>query len=152
MIRPATRKDLDAMVLLLRQLFGIEEDFAFDAQKQKRGLELLLKSESSMILVAEQQDMVVGMGTGQLVISTAEGGLSLLIEDVTVQPAWQHQGIGSTLLQALGDWGASKGAMRMQLLADRTNSPALDFYHAAGWRKTQLICLRKYHAGQEEKA
>lgn len=152
MIRPATRKDLDAMVLLLRQLFGIEEDFAFDAQKQKRGLELLLKSNSSMILVAEQQDMVVGMGTGQLVISTAEGGLSLLIEDVAVQPAWQHQGIGSTLLLALGDWGASKGAMRMQLLADRTNSPALDFYHAADWRKTQLICLRKFHRGQEEKA
>ncbi len=150
MIRPATEKDLDAMVLLLKQLFGIEADFAFDAQMQKKGLELLLDSKTSIILVAERQDSVVGMGTGQLVISTAEGGPSLLIEDIVVQPAWQQQGIGSALLQALGNWGASRGAIRMQLLADRTNSPALVFYQAAGWQTTQLICLRKYHPGQEE--
>lgn len=152
MIRPATRKDLDAMVLLLRQLFGIEEDFAFDASKQKKGLESLLESATSTILVAEQEGSVVGMGTGQLVISTAEGGPALLIEDIAVLPTWQHQGIGSALLQALGDFGAQRGAERMQLLADRNNFPALAFYQAAGWQKTQLICLRKYHTGQEENA
>lgn len=147
MIRPAKREDLEPMLLLLQQLFGIEADFCFDAERQRKGLELLLDSPSSAIMVAKKQDSVIALGTAQLVISTAEGRPSLLIEDVVVvKPSWQKQGIGSQLLQTLADWGADKGAKRMQLLADRTNAPALDFYHRDDWQQTQLICLRKFHS------
>jgi GNAT superfamily N-acetyltransferase len=137
------------MLGLLRQLFGIEEDFVFDALRQKKGLELLLDSSSAIIMVAEQKDAVVGMGTAQLVISTSEGGASLLVEDVVVTPSWQNRGIGSKILQALGDWGAIRGARRQQLLADQANSPALRFYRQVGWQRTQLICLRKFHRDKE---
>lgn len=146
MIRPAKRQDLDDMLLLLRQLFSIEEDFNFDSTQQRKGLELLLDSTSAIIIVAEEQHSVIAMGTAQLVISTAEGRPSLLVEDVVVQPSWQNQGIGSKVLQTLGDWGTDKGTERMQLLADQTNSPALDFYYRKGWQQTQLICLRKFHS------
>lgn len=149
MIRSAKREDLDELMLLLQQLFGIEEDFDFDAARQRKGLELLLDSTSSVIMVAEEQHSVIGMGTAQLVISTAEGGPSLLVEDLMVNPSWQNQGIGSKLLQALDDWGAGRGARRMQLLADQTNSPALAFYHHEGWQQTQLICLRKFHSERD---
>lgn len=145
MIRPAKREDMEQMLLLLQQLFDVEKDFFFDATRQRKGLELLLDSQSSAIMVAEKQDVVIAMGTAQLVISTAEGRPSLLVEDLVVKPSWQKQGIGTKLLQTLADWGADKGARRMQLLADRTNSPALDFYHGDGWQQTQLICLRKFH-------
>lgn len=145
MIRLAKHEDLYGMLLLLQQLFSIEEDFDFDALRQRRGLELLLDSTSSVVMVAEEQHSVIGMGTAQLVISTSEGGPSLLVEDVVVMPSWQNQDIGSTLLQAVGDWGADRGARRMQLLADQTNSPALAFYNHRGWQQTQLICLRKFH-------
>lgn len=145
MIRPAEQDDLDDMLLLLQQLFSIEIDFNFDATQQRKGLELLLDSTSAIIMVAEEQNSAIAMGTAQLVISTAEGRPSLLVEDVVVQPSWQNQGIASKLLRALGDWGALKGAERMQLLADQTNFPAIGFYHRKGWQQTQLICLRKFH-------
>lgn len=145
MIRPAQLEDIDAVLVLLQQLFGIEEDFEFDAEKQRKGLRLLMNSTNGVIMVAESQDSVIAMGTAQLVISTSEGGPAVLIEDVVVNPSWQKQGIGSMLLERLGEWGAMHGANRMQLLADRTNSPALSFYHIAGWQQTQLICLRKFH-------
>lgn len=145
MIRPATPADFNDMLLLLQQLFEIEEDFTFDPVQQKKGLQLLLDSASAVIIVAEKQDSVVAMGTGQLIISSSEGGTSLLVEDVVVKPSWQKQGIGSKLLQSLGDWGADRGARRMQLLADKTNSQAIGFYHRIGWQQTQLICLRKFH-------
>ena len=134
------------MVLLLRQLFAIEEDFTFDADRQLKGLELLLDSANGVIIVAVEKQAVVGMGSGQLVISTAEGGPSLLVEDVVVQPSRQGRGIGTRLLQTLGEWGAKRGAGRLQLLADRHNAVARDFYHRRGWQQTQLICLRKFHS------
>ena len=149
MIRPAQREDLEGMLPLLQQLFGIEEDFQFDAQKQRRGLELLFDSPTSIVMVAKEQHLVIGMGTGQLVISTSEGGPSLLVEDVVVVPAWQNHGIGKKLLQALGDWGRERNARRMQLLADKSNSLAIGFYSHNGWHQTQLICLRKFHLEKE---
>ena len=148
MIRPATNDDLPDLLALLEQLFSIEEDFLFDAEKQIRGLELLIHQENGQIMVAEVDARVVGMATGQLLVSTAEGNLALLVEDVVVSPAHQGQGLGSALLQAVGDWGRAFGAVRMQLLADLENGRALEFYKKHKWRKTQLICLRKYHQRQ----
>lgn len=144
MIRLAVTADIPAMVELLRQLFAIEADFDFSAERQQRGLELLLASPTAHAVVAERDARVVGMATAQLVISTAEGGPSLLVEDLVVLRHWQNCGIGSGLLNALAMWGNEHGASRMQLLADRTNTAALHFYNTRGWRTTELICLRKY--------
>jgi ribosomal protein S18 acetylase RimI-like enzyme len=141
-IRPAKQSDVNGMLQLLQQLFAIEKDFHFDGARQRKGLELLLETTNGVIMVAEEMQAVIGMGSGQLVISTAEGGPSLLVEDVVVQPSRQSRGVGTRLLQTLGDWGAARGARRMQLLADQNNAVALDFYHRRGWQQTQLICLR----------
>jgi GNAT superfamily N-acetyltransferase len=150
MIRPASESDIPAMLHLLHQLFTLEADFVFSGERQQRGLELLLAADNTArIMVAEDHGEVVGMATAQLVISTAEGGPSLLVEDLVVGPTRQNRGIGTALLTALAAWGADRGAGRMQLLADRTNSPALDFYRQKGWRETQLICLRKYSNREE---
>jgi GNAT superfamily N-acetyltransferase len=151
MIRPATGSDIPAMLVLLHQLFSIEADFVFTGQHQQKGLALLLAADAARAMVAEEQDEVVGMVTGQLVISTAEGGPSLLVEDLVVAPTWQKRGIGTALLNALAAWGASRNAGRMQLLADLTNGPALEFYRQKGWRETQLICLRKYSTWEKKR-
>ena len=98
MIRPATRSDINAMVELLHRLFTIEADFDFSAERQQRGLELLLAAPAAAVMVAEKEGAVVGMATAQLVISTAEGGPSLLLEDLVVVPTRQNQGIGTELL------------------------------------------------------
>jgi len=142
-IRRAKPGDMDSLTSLLEMLFAIEEDFIFEKKLQQQGLGLLLQSDSSCIMVAEIDGGVVGMCTGQLVISTAEGGASLLVEDVVVAAGWRRQGIAGMLLDSLAEWAAGQGAARMQLLADRTNKSGLDFYFNKGWKKTQLICLRK---------
>jgi len=144
-IRSAQKTDIPELTPLLKQLFSIESDFSFDSEKQANALEFLLGSESAVIMVAEKQRSVIGMTIAQLIISTAEGGRAILVEDVVVDPVYRKQGIGAELLQAVGSWGHAKGATRMQLLADISNKPALAFYDNSGWRKTQLVCLRKYH-------
>lgn len=143
MIRKATARDIAPLVQLLKLLFSLEADFNFDERCQARGLTLLLESENAVIVVAEDEGIVVGMATGQLTLSTAEGGPALLVEDVVVAPAWHRQGLGRELLDFLENWAKLNKVSRLQLLADRNNLPALGFYSELQWQPTELICLRK---------
>ena len=143
-IRRAERDDIPGLVRLLHLLFSIEADFTFDEKRQQKGLHLLLESAASCVLVAEIDHQVVGMCSGQWTISTAEGGVALLVEDVVVEKNWQGNGVGTALMDQIARWAAENGACRMQLLADRDNTAALGFYEKLGWKETRLICLRKY--------
>ncbi|WP_417912636.1 GNAT family N-acetyltransferase [Candidatus Electronema sp. TJ] len=142
-IRPAAAADIPALLDLLKLLFSIEKDFVFNAAKQERGLRMLLASPQAAVIVAAQGGQVIGMCTGQLLISTAQGGPSALVEDVAVLPAHQGKGLGRRLVAAAEAWAVSHGASRIQLLADRNNAPALAFYQKTGLQSTAMICLRK---------
>jgi GNAT superfamily N-acetyltransferase len=77
------------------------------------------------------------------VVSTAEGGLSALVEDLVVDEPERGKGVGRALLTGIEGWAFSRGATRLQLLADRGNAPALAFYAREGWSSTRLVCLRR---------
>lgn len=143
-IRLAAASDIEALTSLLQILFSIEEDFFFNQPLQRRGLELMLTNDRCCVLVAEVNGQVVGMCSGQMTISTAEGGPALLVEDMVVLGDYRGQGIGQRLMAKVAEWGKTKGVSRLQLLADRNNTPALEFYNHLGWQTTELICLRKH--------
>ena len=140
----AKPEDLPDMLRLLESLFSLEADFSFDATRQRRGLEMLLRQGDRVaVLVARAPDrQVVGMVTVQLVISTAEGNYSAWLEDVVVQNSWRGMGIGRSLVEAALDWARAKGARRAQLLADQDNGSALGFYARLGWRPSNMNMLR----------
>jgi len=143
-VRKASFRDTDAMIELLRLLFAIETDFVFDGDRQRLGLTLLLQTENtSCVLVAERAQHVVGMCTAQLLVSTAEGGIKALIEDVVVAESCRRQGVGTQLLMEIEQWAARQGAKRVDLLADQRNNRALGFYQRLGWLETELVCLQK---------
>ncbi|ODB89919.1 hypothetical protein A3194_11410 [Candidatus Thiodiazotropha endoloripes] len=132
------------MVDLLRQLFSIEADFNADPDKQRRGLELLQESESAEIFVVRNDNQgVVAMATLQLVVSTAEGGLVAWLEDLVVDADHRGQGIGELLLSHINQWLENRGVKRVQLVADRDNRLALDFYKKQGWQEINLNVLRR---------
>ena len=143
-IREAMVGDIDGLIPLLKELFSIEADFSFNEDLQRRGLEMMLKqSESRCMMAAFVDNQVIGMASIQTIISTVEGGIAGIVEDVVVAPAWRSKRIGSGLLKAIEEWAFKKGLKRIQLLADIENVPALEFYKHLGWTSTQLICLRK---------
>lgn len=142
-IRNATLDDIGAMAGLLKTLFTIEADFDFDEARQRRGLAMMLDSpENRCVMVADADGEAVGMCTVQMVVSTAEGGLSGLVEDLVVREDFRNEGLGRKLLFAVREWAFGKGATRLQLLADCDNESALSFYRRMGWGSTQLVCLR----------
>jgi ribosomal protein S18 acetylase RimI-like enzyme len=143
-IRRAEFPDIPDLVELLRELFSIEIDFEFNAGLQKQGLCLMMATpDTRCVMVAEINKKVVGMCTGQLVVSTAQGGFSGLIEDLVITQENRGKGLGSRLLEAVEKWCFSFGASRIQLLADKNNTPGLNFYEKHHWQYTRLICLRK---------
>lgn len=146
-IHEARPEDLDDLVGLLGLLFSLESDFTPDAQKQREGLALMLGKGPRVVLVAISSDdgagRVIGMATAQLVVSTAEGGPALLVEDVVVRPEARGRGIGKALIARIEAWGRRLGATRLQLLADRDNTGSHGFYEACGFSPTNLVCLRR---------
>lgn len=144
-IRRAKIDDIDVLVKLLINLFTIETDFVIEAQKQKKGLLLMLKeNEQGCIMVAEFDKKVVGMCSGQLLVSTAEGGFKVIVEDLVVEKDNRGSGIGSALLIEIQKWAISCGASRMDLLTDQRNHSALNFYNQQNWKRTEMIALQKH--------
>jgi ribosomal protein S18 acetylase RimI-like enzyme len=144
-IRPAKPEDIPQLCDLLAELFSIETDFEIDLVKQVKGLSMLVTdpSGSSLVLVAVAQGgAVIGMATVQTLVSTAEGGRVGLVEDVVVDSRWRCRGVGTRLLARIIDWSRENKFTRLQLLADRTNHVAVDFYCSRGWSATSLNCMR----------
>jgi GNAT superfamily N-acetyltransferase len=144
-IRPAEPGDISGMCALLEDLFSLESDFHPEAGKQRHALSLMIgdRSGNSFVLVAQSGAEIAGMATVQTLVSTAEGGRSGLVEDVVVKKEYRGCGIGTRLLDGIISWARQQHLRRLQLLADRSNQRALDFYQGRQWITTNLICLRK---------
>jgi len=144
-IREATLDDIDPLLVLLEELFDQEADFTYDERKQRQGLAILLAEHTDhTVMVAQVADRIVGMCAIQIIVSTAQGRMAGLVEDFIVTESYMRQGLGTALIQAIERWAKEQGVNRLQLLADRNNQVALDFYKKNQWTVTQLVGLRKY--------
>jgi len=137
-VRRANYKDIQEMSSLLSELFAIEDDFIVDAEKQSCGLKLLLDTPNAVVLVAEEDERVIGMVSMQSLVSTAIGESVGLIEDMIVTQAHRSKGIGSSLLEALITESAKKNYGRLSLGADNRNSGAIAFYQKYGFTTSHM--------------
>jgi ribosomal protein S18 acetylase RimI-like enzyme len=143
-IRRARMVDIPQLVDLLGMLFTIETDLSLNEVAQRTGLELLLKDDKQRyVAVAADHALAIGMVTAQLRISTACGGYVARVEDMIISPPYRRKGLGTMLLTAAATWAYSKKAVKLELLADKDNVAGLSFYHANGWKRTNLILLQK---------
>lgn len=143
LIRNGRVQDLDCLVDLLEQLFAMEEDFTFNAEKQRKGLLLMLEGcgKHRAVKVALQDNKIVGMCTIQTRISTSNGSISGVLEDLIVHAGHRGRGVGEQLLKEISHWAQKRGIDHLQLLADKNNTPGLTFYNRQGWQRTNLACL-----------
>ena len=139
-IRTTEERDFPAILEMLDELLGFEQDFAPDPIKQRRALRMLLARDESTIFTAENPATgeVLGHCSVQLLVSSCEGAYSGLIEDIVVIPAARGQGIGTQLLEAAIQWSVKHGATRMQLVCDDQNPTAARLYEHLGWERVHL--------------
>ena len=142
-IRPATVADITQLCGLLTLLFTQEADFTPDAERQARGLRLIIEQPSvGRIYCACDGNKIVGMVSILFTVSTAEGGLAAWLEDMVVHPDRRGQGIGERLLNEAVSGARAAGCSRITLLTDATNDSAMRFYQRAGFAQSQMVPFR----------
>jgi ribosomal protein S18 acetylase RimI-like enzyme len=142
-VREAIATDVPQLCELLSLLFAQEADFKPDAERQTRGLRLIVEQpEVGRIYCAADGESIVGMVSILFTVSTAEGGRAAWLEDMIVHPSRRGQGIGDRLLHEAINRARAAGCSRITLLTDATNNSAIRFYGRAGFVRSQMIPLR----------
>ena len=142
-IRPAAAGDIPRLCALLAGLFAQEPDFTPDAQRQQRGLALILGNpHSGLVFCATYSAAVIGMVSILFTISTAEGGPSAWLEDMVVDPAWRSRGVGTQLLNHAVAEARLAGCTRITLLTDSGNQRAMRLYSQAGFARSAMTPFR----------
>jgi ribosomal protein S18 acetylase RimI-like enzyme len=75
-------------------------------------------------------------------ISTALGGKVAILEDMIIHKDHRQQGLGKELLGEAISFSKKRNCLRLTLLTDFNNDPAIQFYQQFGFRKSDMIPMR----------
>ena len=144
-IVPATADDLPQLVELLMDLFDMEGDFEPNYSKQEDGLKLIIEHPNrGRILVVKNSTKIIGMVNMLFTISTAEGGLALILEDFIIHPMNRGMGYGKLLLNAVKDFAKNKDFRRITLLTDKISEESQRFFKDQGFYFSKMIPMRMH--------
>lgn len=143
-VEPATIEDLPELVHLVQELMVLQDDFAPDRDAHARGLALILEQPNrGRIFVLRSGERIFGMVNLLFTISTAMGGLVILLEDFVIHPNHRGQGYGSMLLDYVADFAKNKGFKRITLLADKMGSDSQNFFKKEGFDYSHMTPMRR---------
>ena len=142
-IEPATLDDLPRMTDLTMALFELELDFIPDRAKQERGLQSILEHPNrGRIFVVRTDYEIMGMVNVLFTISTAMGGLVILLEDVFIHPDFRGQGYGTQLINYVIDFAKRKDFKRITLLTDKLSEESQRFFTNLNFNHSHMIPMR----------
>ena len=146
-IEAATEADLPALTKLLAVLFAQEAEFTPNPEAQHRGLlRIITNREVGIILVAKEDETVLGMVILLYTVSTALGERVALLEDMVVGPEARGRGVGSHLLKRAVSVAEAAGCLRITLLTDQLNLSAQRFYKRHGFTPSSMVPMRLHLA------
>lgn len=143
-IEPASLDDLSALTELVMELMEEEADFAPDRAKQERGIRLILEQPNrGRIFVLRNDHHLIGMVNLLFTISTAEGGLVILLEDFIIRPQHRGCGYGSQLMEYVLAFAREKDFKRITLLTDRVSNVSQQFFENHGFTHSAMVPMRR---------
>ena len=143
MIREATKRDLDAIVSLWKQLmqFHADLDSVFqlspNAEKVFRKFAAgCIKNRSVLTLIAENAGKAIAFCNTTIEINPPVfyPGRFGMITDLVVEAAYRRRGIGTQLVETVKMWLLQRGIACVRLRAAAINPAAVDFWHSQGFK------------------
>jgi len=132
-IRPATVADAGLILRFIREL-AIYEKAETSVRTDEAGIAASLfgADATARALVCEIEGEAVGYAVYFYNYSTWLGRKGIYLEDLYVSPAKRGLGAGKALLQYLARQAVAEGCGRFEWSVLDWNTPAIDFYTAAG--------------------
>ena len=144
-LRKATKSDASSLAALSIEVWlgtylreginGFFADFALSEFTAAR-FETLIENDREWLLVSQNTEGIDGfiqLSTG--VTGPLEGCGSVEISTFYVQPRHHGKGIGKALLRQAIAQCRALGVQEVWLTTNSQNTPAIEFYHAVGFRK-----------------
>ena len=139
----ATHSDIPELVELLNSLFEQEAEFEPNSETQSKALsKIILDPKIGIILIAKEDDKILGMVNLLFTESTALGSKVALLEDMVVLSSSRGRGIGSQLIDYAISEAKKAGCKRITLLTDIENTKAQSFYQKKGFVKSKMTPYR----------
>ena len=139
----ATHSDIPELVELLNSLFEQEAEFEPNSEIQSKALsKIILDPKIGIILIAKEDDKILGLVNLLFTESTALGSKVALLEDMVVLSSSRGRGLGSQLIDYAISEAKKANCKRITLLTDIKNTKAQSFYQKKGFVKSKMTPYR----------
>lgn len=129
-IRPADRRDVRQLLTAFEWL--MESPGTRPARWSEKSAAVALRhameSDTSVVLVAEQNKRIVGFCTVYEDLESIRFGRRAWVEDLAVHPGYRSRGIGRNLLSSAKSWARKAGASHLGLECGEARVDAQRFY------------------------
>jgi GNAT superfamily N-acetyltransferase len=139
----AMNSDIPELIELLKILFEQEAEFEPNSEAQRKALSrIILDPKIGIILVARDDEKILGMINLLFTESTALGSKAAILEDMVVLAKSRGGGIGSKLIDYAISEAKKEGCKRITLLTDIENTKSQSFYQKKGFVKSKMMPYR----------
>ena len=114
--------------------FGnLEEDF-----------ELVLNDTSTILFAIIEEEKMIGFMNIQCFYSIWSHGKVFFLDDFFIEENFRRKGYGEKALKDLQKYAKKSGIKRIQLMAENTNSKAIEFYRKHKFNEQEIHLFLKY--------
>lgn len=130
-IREMEKADLPQLAGLYRQFWQENADLA----RMEKQFDVLSRQDTHILLSAVDKEMLAGSVMG-VVCGELYGDCRpfLVLENMIVDSAYRHKGVGRALLQALEERAKARSCTQIILVTEAEREDACAFYEACGFQ------------------
>ena len=131
-IRVATREDIPLLLTFVQELAAYERMPDAVVADPDVMASWMFERRVAEAMIAEEDDVPVGMALFFHNYSTWLGRAGIYLEDLYVRPAYRGRGYGKALLARLAALAVERGCGRMEWACLNWNTPSIGFYRSLG--------------------
>jgi ribosomal protein S18 acetylase RimI-like enzyme len=140
-VREATAEDAEALRALALELADALGDRGPRPEAAQARLLELLEEPRARVLVAEDENSVVGAASLWIKPDLAHGDTVVEVPMLVVSKNARRRGIGRLLIEKIQSIATAENAALIELVATRENDAARAFYRSLGFVETDHITL-----------
>jgi GNAT superfamily N-acetyltransferase len=135
-MRKASLTDVEQLVTMMAEFYS-DSPYKLNPRRATEAFRSLLADERlGHVWIIQAGPKEVGYVVVTFCYGMTYGGLSAIVDDFFIRPAFRGAGLGKAAMAEIRSYCASNGIRAMQVETGRDNGPALAVYRRAGFVDT----------------